>query len=348
MLYSYLGHSIRLQRFPPDAGKARVIIVADEREQERNERHRVQRAEEPDRAHQGPRSASLPTVYPTSLLGNPILNRRGNAQVRTAIMLQMQQTYGNRATRRHLQRTLESTALSEHAAPLITTATTVQRIGESLKTKAKVKPAQGEIKGQQRKYDPDQYIAMWEAEQGRKLTPEEKTTVERGCIGITALNLSGGGNPPLDQCYSTFDKAKSEVDKENARLDLMRQIPIIGSAYQDHVAVLFAKMFWSNQNPDPKKRKKADPKAFKPDKKGHVDMSNYHYLARPGFVNFDYAYWDDASQSFWHANHSEPGMIVYQSTREKFAKGYTDFDRVVYCVAIATNYDPKKAVVSHP
>jgi hypothetical protein len=124
---------------------------------------------------------------------------------------------------------------------------------------------------------------------------------------------------------------------------------------------MFAKLFWSNQNPDPKTHKKADLKAFRPDRKGRVDMSGYDYLAQPGFVNFDYGWWDDASDSFWHANHLEYGnrkdpMIVLQSTRDKFAKkmevagsrryGYADFDRVVYGVALAKHYDPRRAAGS--
>jgi hypothetical protein len=40
-------------------------------------------------------------------------------------------------------------------------------------------------------------------------------------------------------------------------------------------------------------------------------------------------------------------MIVLQSTREKFAKGYIDFDRIVYGVAIAQNYDAGLAAMAH-
>ena len=49
-------------------------------------------------------------------------------------------------------------------------------------------------------------------------------------------------------------------------------------------------------------------------------------------------------------------MIVLQSTRGKFAKalsvagekryGYPDFDRVIYCVALAKNYDPGLAAMA--
>ena len=59
-------------------------------------------------------------------------------------------------------------------------------------------------------------------------------------------------------------------------------------------------------------------------------------------VNFDYGFWDESTQCFWHANHAEPGMHVYQSTKEKFQRGYMDFDRVIYCVAMTKNYQPEK------
>ena len=228
----------------------------------------------------------------------------------------------------------------------------IQKIGEPLTAKAKVKPAIGETKGEQRKYGVDQYVSMWEAEQGRKMTPEEKKTLARGCIGITALDLEGGGNPPLNECYGSFDQAKAAVDKKNKDIDFWNTlealaIPSLAHLFQEkHRAVLFAKLFWSNQNPDKDKRKVEDKNAFKPDPKtGKVNMTGYKYREKGGgnFVNFDYGFWDEASQSFWHANHSEPGMEVYQSTKEKFAKGYADFDRVIYCVAIAKNYDPQKA-----
>jgi hypothetical protein len=87
-------------------------------------------------------------------------------------------------------------------------------------------------------------------------------------------------------------------------------------------------------------------------------MTGYRYRAQPGKVNFDYGFWDESTSSFWHANHKESGpvdpMIVYQSTADKFAHhftmsdgtdryAYVDFDRVVYGVALAENYDPTKA-----
>lgn len=208
-------------------------------------------------------------------------------------------------------------------------------------------PAHGTTPGKQRRYSVEQYIEMWEKEQGRKMTDREKSTLARGCIGITALNLSGGGNPPLDNAYADFDSAHASMVKMNQGLDALRANPETAAQANGKSAVLFAKLFWSNQDPNPEKRKKPDEDAYKPDDKGRVDMSNYRYRAQPGYVNFDYGFWDEASQCFWHANHSQPGMEVYQSTKEKFSAGYIDFDRIIFCVGIATNYDPGLAAISH-
>jgi hypothetical protein len=40
-------------------------------------------------------------------------------------------------------------------------------------------------------------------------------------------------------------------------------------------------------------------------------------------------------------------MKVLQSTREKFVKGYLDFDRIVFGVAFAHNYNPGLAAITH-
>lgn len=119
--------------------------------------------------------------------------------------------------------------------------------------------------------------------------------------------------------------------------------------------VLFAKLFWSNQSDGDNSA--PDPTAFKPDPKtGQVDMSGYKYKAQPGFVNFDYGFWDEASQCFWHANHmkyKDPAkdaadpMKVFQSTKDHFVKGYIDFDRIVFCIAKADNYNPGLAAIVH-
>jgi hypothetical protein len=212
----------------------------------------------------------------------------------------------------------------------------------------------------QRQYSVEQYVAMWEEERGKKMTDPEKATLARGCIGITALNLEAG-NPPLDNAYDTFEQAMAVVKDWNEFIEEHRgEKDENGNTIGDYKAVMFAKLFWSNQKAwDPSKSEKEnreilsqkDPNAFKPDKDtGKVDMTGYNYQAQPNmdtkdewFVNFDYGFWDEDSHCFWHANHCEPGMKVYQSTREKFTKGYMDFDRIIFCAAIAPNFDKAKA-----
>jgi hypothetical protein len=73
-------------------------------------RHSEQVFEGPTHDH-GPASGheSAPN-YPSSLLGDSRLSGRGNAPVRTAVMQRMQQTVGNRAVQRFLQRAAADTA----------------------------------------------------------------------------------------------------------------------------------------------------------------------------------------------------------------------------------------------
>ncbi len=230
-------------------------------------------------------------------------------------------------------------------------------LGEKLPDGAE-KPAWGEDVDQ-RRYSREQYEHMWEAEQGHKLGAGEKSTIERGCIGISANNIAGGGNP-LDFSeanFDNFDFAHKYMEMKNKELAEMRAKPETA-----HLApaggeyILFAKQFWSNQKDEDGANTKPDDTAFKGDPKTHrMDMSGYQYKAQPGFVNFDYGFWDDNSNAFWHANHMEykdpdkkkkDPMKVFQSTKEHFIAGYTDFDRVVFGVAFAKNYDPGKAAIN--
>jgi len=149
----------------------------------------------------------------------------------------------------------------------------VQRVGTPLGQETPVDAPQplAETKSQ-RKFTPEQYIEMWEKEQGRKVTPAEKETIERGCIGIVAQNLNGGGNP-LDSSignFSTFDAAYKLMSEKNAARDWWSNLPVVGGMFSNKRYVLFAKLFWSNQSEDPEARKNADPDAFKPDAQGKV------------------------------------------------------------------------------
>ena len=209
-------------------------------------------------------------------------------------------------------------------------------------------PEHGETEGKQRRYSVDQYVEMWEAERGKPMSATERKTLARGCIGITALNLEAG-NPPLEHSFASFDQAMKLVNEWNAFIKAHKgETTNDGKKVGDFKAVLFAKLFWSNQSRDPEERKKPDKDAYLPDEEtGRVDMSDYEYRAQPGYINFDYGFWDESSNCFWHANHAEPGMEVYQSTKDKFAKGYVDFDRVIYCAAIARTYKPAGAAAAN-
>jgi len=249
----------------------------------------------------------------------------------------------------------------------------VQRIGTPLDqelAEGQAAPAFGEDKGHQRKWSPEQYIAQWEAEQGRKMNAQERATIDRGCIGITAANIAGGGNP-LDYAegiWGDFEHAQVAMREKNK---LLNDAAAAGNPVDSSRYVLFAKLFWSNQSEDYEERFKPDDKAFLPDEDtGEVDMTGYEYRAqsrykkdpktgeqkKSSYINFDYGFWDDSSNCFWHANHmqykdpkkrAESPMMVLQSTKSKFVKGYLDFDRIIFCIAKSEHYDPGMAAINH-
>ncbi|HEY1565942.1 MAG TPA: hypothetical protein VGF68_02960 [Solirubrobacteraceae bacterium] len=265
-------------------------------------------------------------------------------------VLALQRAAGNRAT---------SAAVRRRPAPR----RMMQRLGYPLGValpKSAEKPEFGDL-GNQRRYSVEQFERIWAA-QFHAMSPDEKANVDRGCIGITVTNLglASSSDPPLGEVYGRFDEARSIVAQRNAGagpIDLSKPI---------HVWVMFAMLFWSNRDPDEDKRIKPNPKAFRPDPvSGRVDMSPiFGNLgdARPGYTNFDFGFWDEQTQCFWHANHGKyRGMKtpeeVYQSTRAKFANKYwengeehvtyPDFDRVVYGVT-QTTVLPEKIIVSAP
>lgn len=122
-------------------------------------------------------------------------------------------------------------------------------------------------------------------------------------------------------------------------------------------AIVYSKHFWSGQvltrdvdgNPLPRSpiirdsAETSDVERFAPDPAtGQVDMSDDYNFGKPGYVNFDYGFYDDQTKNWWHANHYESGdpddpMKVFQSTSETFFKGYTDFDSSVICIGFVRN-----------
>lgn len=211
-----------------------------------------------------------------------------------------------------------------------------------------------------------EYIAMWERKHGRRMVPDEKADLERGCIGITNLNLASGSlDPPLGMSFAAFAQASNVAKALNAILNskptlakfdqmvkgdkLLSKLKRVVSSLPNGDpaqwrAVIFSKRFYSNQASDWDKRKKAKPGAFAPDPKtGQVDMSSYDYQGRPNpsagagaeYTNFDYGWYDEDTGNWWHANHAEPGMKVYQSTLEYYSRPLLDFDKQVFSVAFA-------------
>ncbi|MFQ5524997.1 MAG: DUF4157 domain-containing protein [Thermoanaerobaculia bacterium] len=170
-------------------------------------------------------------------------------------------------------------------------------------------------------YSFNEYVELWEKAADRSMTDEEKETLAKGCVGITLLNL-GGSRKMHSECYDQFDQAKKrkkELEKETGE-----------SQY------IFSKRFW------------AMGQSFAPDKTtGKVDMSGHKNEKPPGEVNFDYGWYDEVNDTWWHANHCDPvergsgcsydkseRMKVYQSTLEHFSDPtYFGADVQVFCVA---------------
>jgi hypothetical protein len=203
----------------------------------------------------------------------------------------------------------------------------LQRCSKDKDKKVKGRPGMGLGPGlapgvETESYSMSEYIKMWERKAGRRMTKEERQRLAAGCVGITRLNL--GGPALLSQCYDQFDQAKQWADDLEA---VLGQRPFI-----------FSKRFWSMGG------------AFTPDPTtGKVDMSGYTGAMPPGEVNFDYAWYDEVNNTWWHANHCDPvisrgtcaaayrpweRMEVYQSTLEHYSDpDYFGADVQVFCVA---------------
>lgn len=70
-------------------------------------------------------------------------------------------------------------------------------------------------------------------------------------------------------------------------------------------------------------------------------MSGYDYSPRPCdnsgcYTNFDYGLYEKSTNTWWHANHKAPGMMVYQSTLDYYSRPLLDFNRQVFSFSITT------------
>ncbi|MGY0231836.1 hypothetical protein [Longispora urticae] len=204
------------------------------------------------------------------------------------------------------------------------------------------------------------YAAAWRRANGREMTDRERDALARGCIGVTTVNIERGNiNPPLGLSFGTFDKARDVQTALNAVLagasgrtdyaDRVSGDPLLstldnvtgslpGGDPAQWTAVVFSKRFHSGQ--DSGWTAEETERAFRPDARGQVDMTDYRYRAKPGYVNFDYGWYDPATGDWWHANHAEPDMEIYQSTLRYYSRPLLDFDRQVYSVTFAKKATP--------
>jgi hypothetical protein len=179
-----------------------------------------------------------------------------------------------------------------------------------------------------------EFIDRWEQQHGATMTPEEKATLGRGCVGITALNMEDLNNPDLSNCYNSFAEVWTASKTMTSFLE---------QNFPDKKAYIFSKRFWSHGVEFP-----ADPS-------GKVDLSAHSGDPRPSIgnwhpVNFDYGLYDDKTGNWWHANHCDPilsesqdckdayrpsdRMQVYESNLQSYSKPLRDFDTQVFCVAV--------------
>ncbi len=180
-----------------------------------------------------------------------------------------------------------------------------------------------------------EFIDRWEKQHGATMTPEEKATLGRGCVGITALNMEDLNNPDLSNCYNSFAEVWAASKTMTAFLE---------ANFPDKKAYIFSKRFWSHGREFP-----TDPAT------GKVDVSSHSGDARPRVgsydpVNFDYGLYDEKTGNWWHANHCDPvlsvsqsckdaysaseRMQVYESNLQSYSKPLIDFDTQIFCVAV--------------
>jgi hypothetical protein len=176
--------------------------------------------------------------------------------------------------------------------------------------------------------------ARWERDLGRKLSEVERVALARSGVDLSTLDLTGDGRPPLDHAFGTFEEAQAYLERQNRALDALRADPDTAELVRDRQAVLFAVMYWS-----PQAQEAAE------GERGEGTGGGVEYRARPGAATFDYGFWSEASQSFWMARHDQPGMAAYQTPRERLTEAHGDFDRVLFCVSMATAHDPAAAAV---
>jgi hypothetical protein len=177
----------------------------------------------------------------------------------------------------------------------------------------------------------DEFIDRWQKEH-HPMSDDEKRTLGRGCVGVSALNMEDLGNPDLTNCYNSFAEVWTAAKTMNEFLE---------ASFPHRKAVIFSKRFWSSG-----KEFKADPNTGKVDLSAHDDEP-HPPIGEYDPINFDYGLYDEKTGNWWHANHCDwplsgdpecrhfrTRMQVYESNLQSYSKPLQDFDRQVFCVAI--------------
>lgn len=186
---------------------------------------------------------------------------------------------------------------------------------------------------QRKTHSVEEFIDRWEKQHGRSMTADEKRTLARGCVGITAVNMADLRNPDLSNCYNTFAEVWAVARTMNEMLE---------ASFPDKKAFIFSKRFWSGGMEFPR-----DPSTGKVDLSAHTDESRPR-VGSYDPINFDYGLYDEKTGNWWHANHCDPPlgsasckeafgserMEAYESNLQSYSKPLVDFDRQVFCVAI--------------
>ncbi|MBA3489117.1 MAG: hypothetical protein H0T78_06135 [Longispora sp.] len=213
-----------------------------------------------------------------------------------------------------------------------------------------VSPVTSPVNSGSRRWSPSAYIRAWENANGRRMHSWERNALARGCIGVSVVNLErGNGNPPLGMSFNTFEQARAvmqafewalqgnpsvhEYRQRIAADPLLRQVRNVPQYFPNGYSaaaitpVMFSKRFYMGGYNG------GEDKYIPSRRTGQVDMSYYRYGAKPGYVNFDYGWFDPRTNNWWHANRAEPGMEIYQSTLNYYSRGLMDFDGQVFSIA---------------
>jgi len=206
--------------------------------------------------------------------------------------------------------------------------------------------------GLQKKSSNDFYWRNWKKQNPNRDKTQDKTrkeTLDRGCIGITCLNLGEPRMPNVSNCFRLRSQAEARLAemKKNCECSGLtaNKTPAEPRLFSTH---LYNDTGRDGRNPDV---------TF--DSSGKADLSNWNYSTRPpgtwnnnrdingdgipdGGVNFDYGWLNDDG-TIQHANHlHDPwgtfgSMKVYTSSQTEWARSNADFNTEVWCVSCNTN-----------